>query len=349
MHWTPEAGQTEIWSATLTVGDSGDAGFGFRGTVGMLTDPDFDYRGKSAQFKYVLVRPDGAVTVELLSGSQARFDTDLIGATFHACDAEFAVRSGGGAGTTLFWLDSGLSWKAGDSIAVALTTNVPLAPAAPTVSPVADSKDSLSVRWTAPDNTGRPAIEGYDLRYRKGTSGGWTDLLQNGTGARATITGLDSDSEYQVQVRATNSSGVGDWSAAGGGSTNATAACRWTPASGETVIWSGTLAVGSGEFSNGIATGFLGGYGAAAFGSLPDRTFSYKGRTGSIDHIYTQSGNTQLRIGSDFLDVLTNWKLHLCDQEFDPADGSLLAADGSWTGSVPSWGAGDSFRGGADH
>ena len=74
--------------------------------------------------------------------------------------------------------------------------------------------------WTAPDNTGRPAIESYDLRYRKGTSGDWTDGPQDVTDTAATITGLDADSEYQVQARATNSSGDGEWSAANSGSTS---------------------------------------------------------------------------------------------------------------------------------
>ena len=45
----------------------------------------------------------------------------------------------------------------------------PLAPDPPTVSPVSGSSASLSVSWTAPDNTGKPDIDSYDLQYRKGT------------------------------------------------------------------------------------------------------------------------------------------------------------------------------------
>ena len=74
--------------------------------------------------------------------------------------------------------------------------------------------------WTAPDNTGRPPIESYDLRYRQGTRGSWTDGPQDVTGLAATITGLHADSEYHVQVRATNDEGDGERSPSGSGTTN---------------------------------------------------------------------------------------------------------------------------------
>ena len=51
----------------------------------------------------------------------------------------------------------------------------PSAPAAPTVVAVAGTSDSLSVRWLAPDNAGKPDIDSYDLQYRQGTTGDWTD------------------------------------------------------------------------------------------------------------------------------------------------------------------------------
>ena len=98
----------------------------------------------------------------------------------------------------------------------------PSAPGAPTVTPVTGSSDSLSVIWTAPDNTGKPDIESYDLQYRKGTTGDWTDGPQDETGATATISGLDAASEYQVRVRATNDEGDGEWSQSGSGTTGAT-------------------------------------------------------------------------------------------------------------------------------
>ena len=94
-------------------------------------------------------------------------------------------------------------------------------PAAPNVSSA--SATSLAVNWSAPDNAG-PAITDYDVQYRAGTSGDWTDAGHNGTAITATLTGLAEDTSHQVQVRATNDEGTGDWSDSGTGSTDANAA-----------------------------------------------------------------------------------------------------------------------------
>ena len=92
----------------------------------------------------------------------------------------------------------------------------PLAPAAPTVTATPIATDSLSVSWSAPSNTGRPAIDSYDLQYREGTTGTWTDGPQNVSGTSTTIAGLAADpAAYQVQVRATNDEGDGPWSPTG--------------------------------------------------------------------------------------------------------------------------------------
>ena len=109
------------------------------------------------------------------------------------------------------------------TIAVTITvTDVaepPAAPGAPTVTATSASTTSLDVTWTAPANPGKPAISGYDLRYRAGITGSWTDGPQNRTGASASIASLTAGTSYQVQVRATNAEGDGPWSASGTGST----------------------------------------------------------------------------------------------------------------------------------
>ena len=107
------------------------------------------------------------------------------------------------------------------TIAVTITvTDVaepPAAPAAPAVLPTAGTTDSLDVSWTAPDNTG-PAITDYDVEYRA-VGGAITDLNHTGTALSATIGGLDPATHYQVQVRATNAEGTGEWSDPGQGPT----------------------------------------------------------------------------------------------------------------------------------
>ena len=65
--------------------------------------------------------------------------------------------------------------ETGGTDTIAVTINVtdelepPLAPAAPSVSSAGAT--SLNVRWSAPNNAGRPGITGYKVQYRQGTSG----------------------------------------------------------------------------------------------------------------------------------------------------------------------------------
>ena len=89
-------------------------------------------------------------------------------------------------------------------------------PAAPDVA--AASTTSLTVNWSAPSNAG-PAITDYDVQYRAGMSGSWSDGGHAGTAVTATLTGLSENTSYQVQVRATNDEGTGSWSDSGSGTT----------------------------------------------------------------------------------------------------------------------------------
>ena len=96
-----------------------------------------------------------------------------------------------------------------------VTSNaVPLAPARPIVAPVPRTTDSLTVNWTAPTNTGRPAITSYDVRYRP-FEGTWINGPQDVSGGPVTLEALPLGPNfglYQVQVRATNTAGDGPWS-----------------------------------------------------------------------------------------------------------------------------------------
>ncbi len=109
----------------------------------------------------------------------------------------------------------------GGSATIAVTITLtdanepPGRPAAPTVTA---SSNTLSVRWTAPGNTG-PAISDYDIQYRA-TGGNFTDWPHTGTSTTATITSLMSETSYEVQVRATNDEGTSGWSPSGNGTTS---------------------------------------------------------------------------------------------------------------------------------
>ena len=84
-------------------------------------------------------------------------------------------------------------------------------PGAPEVSPVVEQTvNSLKVTWTELDNRG-PAITGYVVRYRKLGGLDYTEV-QAGTGLEWTLTGLEEEMAYQMQVQATNDEGTGPWS-----------------------------------------------------------------------------------------------------------------------------------------
>ena len=80
--------------------------------------------------------------------------------------------------------------------------------ATPTVTQnVATPKTKLDVSWTAPTTTqmaGKPAVNDYDVQYKKSSDDDWTDASFTGTTTSTTLTGLDEGTEYDVQVRANN-------------------------------------------------------------------------------------------------------------------------------------------------
>ena len=72
---------------------------------------------------------------------------------------------------------------------------------------------SLRVNWTAPENVGRPAITGYVVRHVK--AGVDDSATQRVTGTSVTLTGLEPDTRYFVDVRAVNADGPStNWSIA---------------------------------------------------------------------------------------------------------------------------------------
>ena len=101
---------------------------------------------------------------------------------------------------------------------------VPAKPSAPTVAATSGSTTSLDVSWTAV--TGATS---YDLQYRQGTAGNWTNGPQDVTGTSSAIASLTASTSYQVQVRAGNAEGDGAWSDAGTGTTAAPAAEPYVP------------------------------------------------------------------------------------------------------------------------
>ena len=109
----------------------------------------------------------------------------------------------------------GESTTIGVTIHVADVNEPPAIPAAPLVQPA--STISLTVTWDAPDNTG-PDITDYDVQYRK--SGSFLPHTHDGPGTSATISDLDVNTRYEVQVRASNDEGTSLYSSSGFGTTS---------------------------------------------------------------------------------------------------------------------------------
>ena len=87
----------------------------------------------------------------------------------------------------------------------------------------------IDVSWTAPTSTqmtGKPAVDDYDVQYRKTGDSTWVSHSFTGTGTSTTIAGLTSGKTYQVQVRAGNHEGTSSWSLSGVAITDGSAVSR---------------------------------------------------------------------------------------------------------------------------
>ena len=84
-------------------------------------------------------------------------------------------------------------------------------PAAVTSLHVEPGGGAMRASWTAPAGYGA-AITDYDVEYRQGSSGAWTDAGHAGADRTATILSLTDGQSYQVRVRASSARGAGPWS-----------------------------------------------------------------------------------------------------------------------------------------
>ena len=106
----------------------------------------------------------------------------------------------------------------GGSASIAVTIAVtdvqerPGRPAAPTVRSTT-SRTMLEVSWMKPEPNGAPDVTGYEVQYRQGTGGAWSDHDHGGTATRTTIPGVQQDSQYQVRLRALTPELPSYWSA----------------------------------------------------------------------------------------------------------------------------------------
>ena len=184
---------TTVTTATATDSDSGDA-------------VSYAISGADSA-KFSINTSTGALT--FTSAPDYEAPTDVVSATP-------ANAAGNNVYIVIVTASSGTGGRAlsvSKTLLVTVTdeSEPPLAPAALSVTAADATPTQLSVSWTAPTNTGKPAISGYDVEYRAGTSGSFTSHAHTGITTTATITGLTPGTSYQVQVRATNADGSGPW------------------------------------------------------------------------------------------------------------------------------------------
>ncbi len=113
----------------------------------------------------------------------------------------------------------------------AVEAQTPTVPGAPTIATVTAGRNTsgltLTVTWTAPSNDGGSAITAYDVRYIETAAdetndANWTEEDDAWTTGSLTYTigGLTESTQYDVQVRAVNATGDGDWSSTETGTTS---------------------------------------------------------------------------------------------------------------------------------
>ena len=204
---TVDAAENQTVVGTVAASDS-DAGDSVTG---------YAIQGGADASRFTIVEASGVLTFTSAPNFEAAADADTDN------DYVVVVRATSGTGERLKTADQTITVTVTDEAGEA-----PGAPATPTVSSA--SVSSVTVTWAAPANAG-PPIADYDYRYRvKAPQGSWTEVTNTPiTALGATIAGLAEDTEYEVQVRATNAEGTGGWSdPPGSGSTDANAAPAFT-------------------------------------------------------------------------------------------------------------------------
>ena len=163
----------------------------------------------------------------------------------------------------------------------------PDTPTAPAVS--VSTLNSLTVTWTAPANTG-PEISSYDVRHilssaseqDKADDSNWTVVPDAWTSGALehTIENLEQNKSYDVQVRATNADGTGDWSDSVAGVTGANQAPVFTSVSAVSVNENSTAVIVTVTATDADEGDSITGY--AISGGADQAKFSIDSTTGAL-------------------------------------------------------------------
>ena len=245
------AGRHQIWTGNLTVGAGGTTFHGFDSTytfgtlVGALDHPTFNTGPNAYTIQYAYVRRDNVFGGDLqisLKDKRILTDAEEDALRLHVCDTPYdfsdAVRN-----KSLYTWAEDLDWSSYSTrtLYLSLPDGYPeppaRAPGAPTglsAQPVSGKPGYLRLSWTpgsAPGGSLPPIPTDYEARYRKTGATNWsptwsfrsygtpgfdypstTHAVPRGGNDAPLIYYLDPNTEYEVEVRATNSYGQSGWS-----------------------------------------------------------------------------------------------------------------------------------------
>ena len=189
--------------ATNSVGNSGwsDA-FDGRGTIGVPAPTGFSGTGTgtSVAWRWNPVAGATGYRLETRQGSGAWRGQNL------GAGATSSTTVGHSAGTEVDGRVRAEIDSVNGSFAFATAAIIPGRPPRPSLSVAADER-TITATWSAP-GTGGAAITSYDLRYRTPGAASWTNV----TGRTSRSYEFTRSAWTEVQVRARNSVGVGEWS-----------------------------------------------------------------------------------------------------------------------------------------
>ena len=245
------AGRNQIWTGELTVGQGIESGFtyyygfditGIAGGVnaGALDNPTFNIGRNSYTVRtvavYVFGSNDGNLKVTLDRALRAE---DKAALRLHVCDTPYDFSAARVENSEFYDWSDNLDWSSISSRTLYLSLPddyvLPEPPGAPTglsAQSVSGKPGYLRLSWTPALVVGLASIPtDYEARYRKTGATNWspnwsfrsygtpgfdypstTHAVPRGGNEAPLIYYLDPNTEYQVEVRATNSYGQSGWS-----------------------------------------------------------------------------------------------------------------------------------------
>ena len=214
---------TRIWSADMTVGESGGSAGFFVGSGGTLSDTTFTFKGvehtistlaESGETIFFWISPGFGTSTNHADVTAYIEDLRLSftqGSTSYGYNFDDRAPTVANGNTVFIFADTTRSWSSGEDIEVRLTTR---APSEPTDVRAQAGARSVSLTWDVPDTNGggisaQRGIYRYELRYKVGSGsyGDWQTVPGGGSARSHTLTDLDVGVKHTFQLRARNGYG----------------------------------------------------------------------------------------------------------------------------------------------